>query len=99
MNSCALADHLHLLQIGNIKPETEIIWSKDSIEIAEDDEDAAKIEKKDCELTFNIGKVSLLEGELWEELGVYELRAKIDPVIYLSFYCGALQNVLQVIHL
>uniref|UniRef100_A0A3Q3EIP1 Myomesin 1a (skelemin) n=1 Tax=Kryptolebias marmoratus TaxID=37003 RepID=A0A3Q3EIP1_KRYMA len=42
--------------IGNIRPETEIIWSKDSIEIAEDDEDAKKIEKKDCKLTFNIGK-------------------------------------------
>ncbi|MED6232057.1 hypothetical protein ATANTOWER_019605, partial [Ataeniobius toweri] len=43
-------------KIGNIKPETEIIWSKDCIEIAEEDEDAEKIEKKDSELTFNIGK-------------------------------------------
>lgn len=48
-------------QIGNVKPDTEITWSKDSIEIAEDDEDANKIEKKDCELTFNIGKVSPLD--------------------------------------
>lgn len=35
---------------------------KDCIEIAEDDEDAKKIEKKDSELTFNIGKVSELDG-------------------------------------
>ncbi|KAM8838104.1 myomesin 1a (skelemin) isoform 1-T1 [Synchiropus picturatus] len=42
--------------IGNIKPETEIIWSKDCIEIAEDDEDAQKIESKDGVLSFNIGK-------------------------------------------
>ncbi|XP_054888736.1 myomesin 1a (skelemin) isoform X3 [Poeciliopsis prolifica] len=49
-------DVLLKCKIGNIKPVTEIIWSKDSIEIAEDDEDAAKIEKKDCDLTFNIGK-------------------------------------------
>lgn len=45
-------------KIGNIKPETEITWSKDKIEIAEDDEDAAKIERKDGHLTFNIGKIS-----------------------------------------
>lgn len=51
---------LHL-QIGNIKPETEIVWYKDEIEIAEDDEDAAKIENKDGVLTFNIGKVSPLD--------------------------------------
>lgn len=49
------------LQIGNVKPETEIIWSKDSIEIAEDDEDAKKIEKENGGLTFNIGKVSPLD--------------------------------------
>lgn len=48
-------------QIGNVKPETEIIWSKDRIEIAEDDEDAKKIERQDGELTFNIGKVSPLD--------------------------------------
>ncbi|XP_027876513.1 myomesin 1a (skelemin) isoform X1 [Xiphophorus couchianus] len=49
-------DVLLKCKLGNIKPVTEIIWSKDSIEIAEDDEDAVKIEKKDCDLTFNIGK-------------------------------------------
>ncbi|XP_007548598.1 myomesin 1a (skelemin) isoform X3 [Poecilia formosa] len=49
-------DVLLKCKIGNTNPATEIIWSKDSIEIAEDDEDAAKIEKKDCDLTFNIGK-------------------------------------------
>lgn len=49
-------------QLGNIKPETEITWSKDSIEIAEDDEDAKKIERKDGDMTFNIGKVSPLDG-------------------------------------
>lgn len=54
-------------QIGNIRPETEIIWSKDNIEIAEDDEDAKKIEREDGELTFNIGKVSPLDGALCEE--------------------------------
>lgn len=63
------------LQIGNVKPETEITWSKDNIEIAEDDEDAVKIGRKDGELTFNIGKVSLLdEGHtLW---GVVSLWVK-----------------------
>lgn len=44
-------------QIGNVRRDTEIIWSKDNIEIAEDDEDAKKIEREDGELTFNIGKV------------------------------------------
>lgn len=48
-------------QIGNVKPETAITWFKDSIEIADDDEDAMKIEKKDGVLTFNIGKVSPLD--------------------------------------
>uniref|UniRef100_A0A3B4ULQ2 Myomesin 1a (skelemin) n=1 Tax=Seriola dumerili TaxID=41447 RepID=A0A3B4ULQ2_SERDU len=49
-------DVLLKCKIGNIKAETEITWSKDSIEIAEDDEDAKKIEKKDGDMTFNIGK-------------------------------------------
>lgn len=48
-------------QIGNVRPETEIIWSKDNIEIAGDDEDAQKIGREDGELTFNIGKVSPLD--------------------------------------
>uniref|UniRef100_A0A8D3B244 Myomesin 1a (skelemin) n=1 Tax=Scophthalmus maximus TaxID=52904 RepID=A0A8D3B244_SCOMX len=43
-------------KIGNVRPETEITWSKDKIEIAEDDEDAKKIERQDGDLTFNIGK-------------------------------------------
>ncbi|XP_034147489.1 myomesin 1a (skelemin) [Esox lucius] len=42
--------------IGNIKPETEIRWYKDGIEIEEDDADYKKIEMKDRQLTFNIGK-------------------------------------------
>lgn len=48
-------------QIGNVRPDTEIIWSKDNLEIAEDDEDAKKIEREDGELTFNIGKVRPLD--------------------------------------
>lgn len=59
-------------QIGNVKPETEIIWSKDNIEIAEDDEDAKKIEREDGELTFNIGKVGPLDRALCEESGAHE---------------------------
>lgn len=51
------------LQIGNVKPETEIIWSKDRIEIAEDDEDAKKIERANGGLTFTIGKVSPLDRD------------------------------------
>ncbi|CAL1580333.1 unnamed protein product [Knipowitschia caucasica] len=54
-------------KIGNIKPETEIIWSKDSIEIAEDDEEAAKIEMKDGDLTFNIGKWVNVQEKLKEK--------------------------------
>jgi len=42
--------------IGNVKPETEISWFKDTIEIEEGDEDATKIERQDGVLTFNIGK-------------------------------------------
>jgi len=42
--------------IGNVKPETEICWFKDLIEIEEGDEDAKKIERQDGVLTFNIGK-------------------------------------------
>jgi len=51
-----------MLQVGNIKPATEIAWFKDGIEIEEDDEDAKKIEKSDEVLTFDIGKVRLLWG-------------------------------------
>ncbi|KAM4728858.1 myomesin 1a (skelemin) isoform 2-T2 [Anableps anableps] len=59
-------DVLLKCKIGNIKPETEIIWSKDSIEIGEDDEDAVKIKKKDSELTFNIGKISKQDAGIYE---------------------------------
>ncbi|KAI3374803.1 hypothetical protein L3Q82_021358, partial [Scortum barcoo] len=59
-------------KIGNVRPETEIIWSKDSIEIAEDDEDAKKIERQDGELTFNIGKISKTDA------GIYEVFLRDD---------------------
>ncbi|XP_061777038.1 myomesin 1a (skelemin) isoform X1 [Nerophis ophidion] len=42
--------------VGNVQAETEIIWSKNSIEICAGDEAARKLEKKDGVLTFNIGK-------------------------------------------
>lgn len=59
-------------KIGNTKPETEIIWSKDSIEIAEDDEEASQIEMKDGDLTFNIGKISK------KDAGIYEVFLRDD---------------------
>ncbi|XP_034744104.1 myomesin 1a (skelemin) isoform X2 [Etheostoma cragini] len=59
-------------KIGNVRPETEIIWSKDSIEIAEDDDDAQKIERKDGDLTFNIGKISKADA------GIYGVILKDD---------------------
>ncbi|XP_011485367.1 myomesin-1 isoform X1 [Oryzias latipes] len=49
-------DVLLKCKIGNVKPATEIVWSKDCIEITEEDEEAKKIEKQDEELLFNIGK-------------------------------------------
>ncbi|KAM7379536.1 hypothetical protein PAMP_005082 [Pampus punctatissimus] len=58
-------DVLLKCKIGNIKAETEITWSKDNIEIAEDDEDAQKIMKEDCVLTFNIGKISKNDSGLY----------------------------------
>ncbi|KAM7400376.1 hypothetical protein PAMA_004863 [Pampus argenteus] len=58
-------DVLLKCKIGNIKPETEITWFKDNIEIAEDDEDAEKITKEDCVLTFNIGKISKTDAGLY----------------------------------
>ncbi|KAG7229011.1 hypothetical protein INR49_013244 [Caranx melampygus] len=60
-------DVLLKCKIGNIKPETEITWSKDRIEIAEEDEDAKKIERKDGDMTFNIGKISKTD------VGIYEV--------------------------
>ncbi|XP_040910379.1 myomesin 1a (skelemin) isoform X2 [Toxotes jaculatrix] len=65
-------DVLLKCKIGNVRPETEITWSKDSIEIAEDDEDASKIERKDGELTFNIGKISK------KDAGIYEVFLRDD---------------------
>ncbi|XP_031721319.1 myomesin 1a (skelemin) [Anarrhichthys ocellatus] len=59
-------------KIGNVRPETEITWSKDSIEIAEDDENAKKIERKDSELTFNIGKISKADA------GTYDVFLRDD---------------------
>ncbi|KAK3567501.1 hypothetical protein QTP86_019952 [Hemibagrus guttatus] len=61
-------------RVGNIKPETEISWFKDGIEIAEDDEDAQKIAITDGVLSFNIGKLSkkdagVYEVRLWDERG------------------------------
>lgn len=56
-----------MLQVGNIKPATEIAWFKDEIEIEEDDEDAKKIGKSDEVLTFDIGKVRL--G--WAMMGLF----------------------------
>ncbi|XP_068604733.1 myomesin 1a (skelemin) [Brachionichthys hirsutus] len=59
-------------KIGNVKQETEIVWSKDSIEIAEDDEDAKKIERDDGGLTFNIGKISK------NDMGIYDVFLRDD---------------------
>ncbi|XP_036822891.1 myomesin 1a (skelemin) isoform X4 [Oncorhynchus mykiss] len=56
--------------IGNIRPETEIRWYKDGIEIEEDDADYKKIEMKDEVLIFNIGKLSK------KDAGVYEVKLK-----------------------
>ncbi|TSK82173.1 Myomesin-1 [Bagarius yarrelli] len=55
-------------KVGNIKAETEIIWFKDGIEIAEDDEDAQKIAAAESVLSFNIGKLSK------KDAGVYEVK-------------------------
>ncbi|KAF7661893.1 hypothetical protein LDENG_00250690 [Lucifuga dentata] len=59
-------DVLLKCKIGNIKPETEISWYKDNIEIAEEDEDAKKIERQDGVLTFNIGKISKKDAGMYE---------------------------------
>lgn len=63
-------DVLLKCKIGNIKPETEIFWSKDNIEIKEDDEEAQKIEQKDGVLTFNIGKICK------KDAGIYQVTLK-----------------------
>uniref|UniRef100_A0A3Q3KHS8 Myomesin 1a (skelemin) n=1 Tax=Monopterus albus TaxID=43700 RepID=A0A3Q3KHS8_MONAL len=49
-------DVLLKCKVGNVKKETEITWSRNSIGIADSDEDAKKIQRKDSDLTFNIGK-------------------------------------------
>ncbi|XP_042354004.1 myomesin 1a (skelemin) isoform X2 [Plectropomus leopardus] len=59
-------DVLLKCKIGNVRPETEITWSKDNIEIAEDDEDAKKIGRTDGELTFNIGKISKTDAGVYD---------------------------------
>uniref|UniRef100_H3DMS3 Myomesin 1a (skelemin) n=1 Tax=Tetraodon nigroviridis TaxID=99883 RepID=H3DMS3_TETNG len=66
----AECDVLLKCKIGNVRADTEIIWSKDNIEIAEDDEDAKKIEREDGELTFNIGKISK------NDAGIYSVFLK-----------------------
>ncbi|TWW73605.1 Myomesin-1 190 kDa connectin-associated protein 190 kDa titin-associated protein [Takifugu flavidus] len=66
----AECDVLLKCKIGNVRPETEIIWSKDNIEIAGDDEDAQKIGREDGELTFNIGKISK------KDAGIYDVFLK-----------------------
>ncbi|XP_046883308.1 myomesin 1a (skelemin) isoform X1 [Hypomesus transpacificus] len=53
--------------IGNIKPETQITWFKENLEIEEDDEDSKKIEIKDGQLTFNIGKCVFKKDKESEE--------------------------------
>ncbi|XP_078790621.1 myomesin 1a (skelemin) isoform X4 [Oryzias latipes] len=63
-------DVLLKCKIGNVKPATEIVWSKDCIEITEEDEEAKKIEKQDEELLFNIGKISKTD------MGVYDVFLK-----------------------
>ncbi|CAL8320053.1 unnamed protein product, partial [Arctogadus glacialis] len=57
-------------QIGNIKPETEIEWYKDKVNIHADDEDSKKIGMEDGLLTFNIGKISKSDS------GVYEVKLR-----------------------
>uniref|UniRef100_A0A4W6F401 Myomesin 1a (skelemin) n=1 Tax=Lates calcarifer TaxID=8187 RepID=A0A4W6F401_LATCA len=59
-------DVLLKCKIGNVRPETEITWSKDSIEITEEDEDAKKISRQDGELTFNIGKITKKDAGIYE---------------------------------
>lgn len=76
-----------------MKADTEITWSKDCIEIAEDDEDAQKIERKEGELTFNIGKVSPLDGgralsdvvSLWVESQKAASATIVDIVSMLRY--------------
>ncbi|XP_062284212.1 myomesin 1a (skelemin) [Scomber scombrus] len=72
-------DVLLKCKIGNIKPETAITWFKDDIEIAEDDEDAVKIENKDGVLTFNIGKC-IIKQEKKEKEGKKPPAHDVPPM-------------------
>lgn len=72
-----------MLQVGNLKPATEIDWFKDGIEIEEDDEDAKKIGKSDEVLTFDIGKVRL--G--WAMMGLF---LSWDSSIHTIFIMNAI---------
>ncbi|XP_056277833.1 myomesin 1a (skelemin) isoform X2 [Pseudoliparis swirei] len=69
--------------IGNVRPETEITWSKDNIEIAEDDDDAKKIERKDGELTFNIGKISKADTGIYQVV-LRDDRGKDKSIFHLT---------------
>lgn len=92
LNGCNPGEPTHCSfscqQIGNVRPETEITWSKDCIEIAEDDEDAKKIERKDGDLTFNIGKVSTLDGgRTLSSHGLPSKELKVMSVMQSCFHC------------
>ncbi|XP_039999061.1 myomesin 1a (skelemin) isoform X2 [Xiphias gladius] len=76
-------DVLLKCKIGNIKPETEITWSKDNIEIAEDDEDAKKIERKEGKLTFNIGKISKKDEGIYKVI-LMDDRGKDESTFNLT---------------
>nr|XP_020447119.1 M-protein, striated muscle-like isoform X2 [Monopterus albus] len=65
-------DVLLKCKVGNVKKETEITWSRNSIGIADSDEDAKKIQRKDSDLTFNIGKMSK------KDAGTYEVFLRDD---------------------
>ncbi|XP_076003393.1 myomesin 1a (skelemin) [Genypterus blacodes] len=72
-------DVLLRCKIGNVKPETEIFWYKDRIEIGEDDEDSKKIERKDGELTFNIGKCVIKQEKEKETEGKKKPAEDVPP--------------------
>ncbi|XP_059201291.1 myomesin 1a (skelemin) [Centropristis striata] len=72
-------DVLLKCKIGNVRPETEITWSKDNIEIADDDEDAKKIERKDGDLAFNIGKWVIKQEKPTEKEGKKKTAEDVPP--------------------
>uniref|UniRef100_A0AAY4ACI2 Myomesin 1a (skelemin) n=1 Tax=Denticeps clupeoides TaxID=299321 RepID=A0AAY4ACI2_9TELE len=72
--------NVHLkCKIGNIKPETEITWFKDAIEIEEEDEAAKHITAVNGVLTFDIGKVKL-KDERGKDKSLFDLTGKGDAV-------------------